>query len=96
MLPVNLDHFALEWMAFGVGTLGTVLWALRKAEMVVGLLWLTSGLLWIVFATSGGHSGLAARDLLGVVLYAVGVLNTWKARKKARHSPTASVTGTAT
>lgn len=69
----------IEWMAFGVGTVGTVLWALGvkwNDKPLEGWFWLASALLWIVFATLNGHQGLAARDLIGAALYVAGI---WRA-----------------
>lgn len=69
----------LEWSAFGLGTIGTALWALGikwHGRPMEGWFWLVSALLWIAFAMLNGHHGLVARDLIGTALYAVGI---WKA-----------------
>jgi hypothetical protein len=68
----------LEWAAFGIGTIGTVMWALGlkwNGKPIEGWFWLASALIWIVFAMVNDHNGLAARDLIGTVLYVVGI---WK------------------
>lgn len=83
----------LEWTAFGVGTVGTVLWAVGykwKGKPVEGWFWLVSALLWIAFAVRQGHSGLMARDLLGVALYVIGIFKVMRTKdpeQSGAHSP---------
>ncbi len=74
---------AIEWVALGVGTLGTVLWSLNKSQFTVSILWLISSLLWIWFAQLNGHYGLTARDGLGVVMYLVGIWTYYKNRSQS-------------
>lgn len=72
----------LEWSAFLIGTVGTVLWAANvrwRGRPLEGWLWLASSILWIWFATLFGHGGLAARDLLGASLYIAGI---WRAFRR--------------
>lgn len=67
----------LEWTAFCIGTAGTVLWAIGfkwRGHPIEGWLWLLSSLLWIWFAVVHTHSGLAARDLIGLSLYVAGIV----------------------
>lgn len=63
----------LEWLALAIGTVCTAMWALNKHQLMVSLLWICSSLLWILFAYFNGHHGLAARDILGLLIYAIGV-----------------------
>ena len=72
----------LEWSAFSVGTIGTLFWAAGwkwRGRSVEGWFWLASALLWIWFAIINHHAGLAARDLLGVALYIVGIVKSFQA-----------------
>ena len=74
----------IEWSAFFIGTLGTIAWACGyryKGKSVEGWLWLISAFLWIWFAMNSNHNGLAARDLLGVVLYATGIIGSYRNKK---------------
>jgi hypothetical protein len=80
----------LEWSAFGVGTVGTVLWAAGykwKGKPVEGWFWLVSALLWIGFAVIHNHNGLAARDLLGVVLYVYGIYTAMRGQGTVAAAP---------
>lgn len=91
----------LEWSAFAVGTVGTILWARGfkwNGKPVEGWFWLVSALLWIWFALINNHGGLAARDLLGVGLYLYGIALTFRsapveARKQAPISECPSCDG---
>ena len=74
----------IEWAAFAVGTIGTIAWAIGikyKGRAVEGWFWLASALLWIWFAVLSGHKALAARDILGVALYATGIVNSFRKSK---------------
>ena len=42
---------------------------------------MTSALLWIAFALLHQHYGLTLRDLIGVILYSVGIYTYWKNSK---------------
>jgi len=78
--------FWLEWSAFTVGTIGTLFWAKGarfKDKPVEGWFWLISGILWIVFAVSKGHYGLALRDVLGVILYLIGLHRIYSAQNNS-------------
>ena len=70
--------FILEWTALIVGTTGTIMWALGKNQLITSFLWLISAILWIIFAIKNEHYGLTARDLLGVILYIIGIHTYWK------------------
>lgn len=73
----------LEWTAFAIGTLGTVLWAggyTLRGRRIEGWLWLVSSLLWIWFAVVHTHNGLAARDLIGLSLYIAGIVKTYRSK----------------
>lgn len=62
----------VEWAAFSVGTVGTVLWAIGykwRGKPLEAYFWLASSFLWIWFAVSFSHHGLMLRDLIGVSLY---------------------------
>lgn len=91
---------ALEWGAFILGTIGTVCWAkgaTYKNKPIEGWFWLFSGLLWIIFALSQKHFGLALRDVLGVILYIFGIIrsfreNTGASAAIATISPTVNTT----
>jgi hypothetical protein len=69
----------VEWSAFCLGAVGTVLWAIEyrhHGKAVEGWFWLLSSLLWIVFAIYYSHKGLAMRDLVGVCLCIFGLKKT--------------------
>ena len=83
---IPLALFLIEWGAFAVGTVGTLLWSLGKNQLLVSVLWMFSAILWVVFAFYNGHYGLTARDLLGVILYAVGIRTYWLRKKAAGKS----------
>lgn len=73
----------LEWSAFGIGTIGTLLWAFNfklKGRSIEGWFWLISAIFWIWFAALNSHAGLAARDLLGVALYITGIVKSMKTK----------------
>ena len=58
----------IEWMAFGIGLLGAIAWAVEykyNGRSIEGFLFILSALLWIWFAVSSSLIGLAARDYLG-------------------------------
>ena len=70
----------IEWSAFCIGTIGTIIWAIKwRGGGIESWFWLASSLLWIVFAIQSSHSGLAFRDLIGVGLYTWGI---WTHHKK--------------
>ena len=73
-----MNLLILEYLALFVGPAGTILWSLGKNQLIVSILWMISALLWIIFAFSNKHYGLTARDLIGVVLYAIGIYTYWK------------------
>lgn len=77
MVITPLSLIALEWTALGIGTAGTILWSLGKNQLAVSLLWMVSSLLWIAFALTNDHYGLTARDVLGLVLYGIGIRTYW-------------------
>lgn len=74
----------IEWAAVGIGSLGTILWALGKNQLVIALLWTISSLLWIAFAIAHGHAGLTLRDVISFGLSALGVRNYWLNRATKR------------
>lgn len=82
-----IEPIVIEWTALSVGTAGTVLWALGKNQLSVSVLWMLSSILWIVFALTNGHYGLTARDMLGILLYAVGIRTYWISRRKETETP---------
>ena len=78
---IELKSTHLEWMAFSIGTIGTILWALGfkyKGRPLEGWFWLASSILWIWFSYINGHKGLASRDLLGLILYIIGIAKIYK------------------
>lgn len=84
----------LEWSAFGIGTIGTVLWARGfkwNGRPVEGWFWLASALLWIWFAISHSHEGLAARDMLGVGLYLYGIVRATRPESAVADVPHAKM-----
>ncbi len=78
----NLFLQVIEWSALGFGTLGTFMWATNKNQLAVSLLWMASAILWIVFAYNNGHYGLTARDVIGLLMYGMGIRTYWKSRQK--------------
>ena len=74
----------IEWAAFLVGTTGTILWALGKNQLTVSVLWMISSVLWIIFALGNEHYALTSRDLLGILLYSVGIKTYWKTKNKEK------------
>lgn len=76
-----MNPVILEYSALTIGTIGTLLWALGKNQLIVSILWMTSALLWIAFALLHQHYGLTLRDLIGVILYSVGIYTYWKNSK---------------
>lgn len=77
-----IDPKVIEWVALCIGTAGTILWSLGKNQLVVSLLWLFSAILWIAFAWKNGHYALTVRDILGIVLYAIGIQTYSRAKNK--------------
>lgn len=80
----------LEWAAFLVGTIGTLVWAVGwkwHGRQIEGWFWLVSAMLWIVFAAINRHAGLAARDLIGVALYVMGIVKTFPQNQKLETKP---------
>ena len=69
---LNLSNI-LEYSALIIGTLGTILWAMGKSQILVSILWLVSALIWIGFSLLNGHDGLAIRDVFGVLMYSIGI-----------------------
>lgn len=63
----------LSWIALGIGTLGTVGWAIGgRAGKIAAPLWFFSSVLWIVFAWRSGVHAIGWRDALNIMLYIYG------------------------
>jgi hypothetical protein len=89
----------IQWLAFGIGAFGSLLWAHNgRWSKYAGLFWLAGSLLWIWFAHLSGMPGLAARDAIAVLTTAWG---TWRwlgvdrrrggGRRAADRAPSAEV-----
>jgi hypothetical protein len=64
-MEVLADH--LDWIALGVGAVGSLLWAHNgRSARYAAVWWLVSSLMWVVFAWHSGLPALGARDVLGV------------------------------
>jgi hypothetical protein len=58
----------LQWLAFGFGTVGSVLWAHNGPwSKFAAAFWLAASLLWVWFARLSGHPGLVARDAVSIL-----------------------------
>ncbi len=78
VVSINVVSLPLDWLAFGIGSIGTVIWISGRLKGLEGAFWFVSGLLWIVYAAKNGQDGLLLRDIFGVSLYAVGMINALK------------------
>ena len=68
------DLEIVEWSAFFIGALGTVLWAVNNQySKWSSIFWLLSGLLWIRYAVLSGEDALLWRDCIGLAIYAYGI-----------------------
>jgi hypothetical protein len=76
-----MSSFALEWIAFFLGTVGTIFWATGrkfKGKSLEGWFWLASALVWIAFSIKESKYGLVARDLLGAMIYCWGIARAFR------------------
>jgi hypothetical protein len=90
-----MSFAGIEWVAVAAGTAGTVLWAQGRNQLAVSALWLTSSVLWVVFARINGHAGLAVRDTFGIVTAFWGMRTYWNAKFSSPESEGEFSLGTA-
>ncbi|HTY98290.1 MAG TPA: hypothetical protein VMB75_00535 [Rhodocyclaceae bacterium] len=77
----------IQWLAFGLGTAGSILWASNGPwSKYAAAFWLAASLLWVWFARQSGHPGLMARDLISIVTALWGAWR-WLPAGAARRSP---------
>lgn len=75
----------IQWSAFVVGTVGSILWAHNGAwAKYAGAFWLVASLLWVWFARLSGVPGLAARDLVSILTALWGAWRWLGADKKSK------------
>ncbi len=74
----------LQWLAFAVGTIGSLLWAHNGTwSKYAAAFWLAASVLWVWYAQLSGVPALAARDLVGIGIALWGV---WRWIAPARKS----------
>lgn len=75
----------IQWLAFGLGSVGSVLWAHNGAgARYAAAFWLAASLLWLCFAKLSGLPGLAARDAISL---ATGLWGVWRWLGSGRSRP---------
>ncbi len=76
VLSIGISSVSLDWLAFGLGTIGTVVWISDRFKGLEGAFWLLSGILWIFYAVQTHQDGFLLRHILGVALYAIGIITS--------------------
>jgi hypothetical protein len=79
----------IQWLAFAVGTVGTLLWACRGPwSKYAAAFWIAASLLWIWFDRLSGLAGPAARDLVSIFITLWGAWRWLPGRRVAVRKPT--------
>lgn len=75
---------SLQWLAFAVGTIGSLLWAHNGVwSKYAAAFWLAASVLWVWYARLSGVPGLAARDLVGIGTAVWGAWRWMSSEKKS-------------
>jgi hypothetical protein len=70
----------LQWIGFTFGLIGMILWAANVSwSRCAGVFWFIGSACWIVVGWNQGSTALLLRDLVNLVIFAVGIWRwMWK------------------